>query len=67
MTTRIKSVARVALSAAAAVASLAAPAHLLAAELLSDVHEIPAFVLQRVELATVVSATARVPTPRESR
>jgi hypothetical protein len=67
MNTRSKCVARGALIAAAAVASLAAPAHPRAAELLSDAHEIPPFVLQRVDLATVVSATAQVSTPRESR
>ena len=67
MNTRIKCIARGALIAAVAVASLAAPAHSRAAELLSDVHEIPTFVLQRVDLATVVNATAPVSTPRESR
>lgn len=67
MNTRFKCAARGALLAAAAVASLVAPAHSRAAELLSDAHEIPDFVLQRVDLATVVSATAPVSTPRESR
>lgn len=67
MNTRIKGVARGALIAAVAVTSLAAPAHLRAAELLSDTHEIPAFVLQRVDLATAASVTAPVSTPGESR
>jgi hypothetical protein len=67
MNTRFKRVARGVLIAAVAAASLAAPSHPRAAELLSDAHEIPAFVLQRVDLATVVSATAHVSTPRESR
>jgi hypothetical protein len=67
MNTRFKCAARAALIAAAAIASLAAPAHLHAAELLSDAHEIPAFVLQRVDLATAASVTAPVSTSRESR
>jgi hypothetical protein len=66
MNTRSKCVARGALIAAA-VASLAVPAHPRAAELLSDAHEIPAFVLQRVDLATAASVTAPVSAPRESR
>lgn len=66
MNTRFNCVARGALIAAAAVASLV-PAHLRAAELLSDTHEIPVFVLQRVDLATAASVTAPVSTPGESR
>lgn len=67
MNARFKCAARGALITAAAVASLAAPAHPRAAELLSDAHEIPAFVLRRVDLATAASMTAPVSTPRESR
>lgn len=67
MNTRFKRIARGALITAVAAASLAAPSHPRAAELLADAHEIPAFVLQRVDLATAASATATVPTPRESR
>ena len=66
MNARFKFAARGALIAAA-VASLAVPAHPRAAELLSDAHEIPVFVLQRVDLATAASVPAPVSAPRESR
>lgn len=67
MNTHFKRIAGRALVAVAAVATLAAPTHARAAELLSGAEEIPAFVLERVELASAAHAPAPVRIPRESR
>lgn len=51
----------------AAVAALAVPTHPCSAETSCDAHEIPAFVLSRVEIVTVTSAPAPVQKPGECR